>query len=84
LADKDEYLSTVKLLKGVANAMGKPSHLIPVPIWLLMSGHGVGQKAMAQRLLYSLQVDISKALNLLGWQPPLSMGKGLKRCFPDQ
>jgi nucleoside-diphosphate-sugar epimerase len=39
---------------------------------------------MAQRLLGSLQVDISKARNLLGWQPPLSVGEGLKRCFPNQ
>jgi nucleoside-diphosphate-sugar epimerase len=44
----------------------------------------LGKKAMAQRLLGSLQVDISKAQSLLGWQPPLSVDEGLKRCFLDQ
>jgi nucleoside-diphosphate-sugar epimerase len=85
LAGDGQDLSTTELLQGVAKAMGKPSRLVPVPAELLMFGATVlGKKAMAQRLLGSLQVDISKARNLLGWQPPLSMEEGLKRCFPDQ
>ena len=85
LAGDGEDLSTTELLQGVAKAMGKPSRLVPVPAGLLMFGATVlGKKAMAQRLLGSLQVDISKARNLLGWQPPLSVEEGLKRCFPDQ
>jgi len=85
LASDGEDLSTTELLQGVANAMGKPSRLIPIPAGLLMLGATVlGRKAMAQRLLGSLQVDISKARNLLGWQPPLSVEEGLKRCFPEQ
>jgi nucleoside-diphosphate-sugar epimerase len=85
LAGDDEDLSTTELLQGVARAMGKPARLVPVPVGLLMFGATVvGKKAMAQRLLGSLQVDISKARNLLGWQPPLSVGEGLKRCFRDQ
>jgi len=85
LAGDGEDLSTTELLQGVAKAMGKPSRLVPVPAGLLMFGASVlGKKAMAQRLLGSLQVDISKARNLLGWQPPLSVDEGLKRCFLDQ
>jgi nucleoside-diphosphate-sugar epimerase len=85
LAGDGVDLSTTELLQGVAKAMGKPSRLVPVPAGLLMFGATVlGKKAMAQRLLGSLQVDISKARNLLGWQPPLSVGEGLKRCFPNQ
>ena len=85
LAGDGQDLSTTELLQGVAKAMGKPSRLVPVPAELLMFGATVlGKKAMAQRLLGSLQVDISKARNLLGWQPPLSVEEGLKRCFPDQ
>lgn len=83
LAGDGEDLSTTELLQGVAKAMGKPSRLVPVPAGLLMFGATMlGKKAMAQRLLGSLQVDISKARNLLGWQPPLSVDEGLKRCFP--
>ncbi|MEC9040539.1 MAG: SDR family oxidoreductase [Pseudomonadota bacterium] len=85
LAGDGEDLSTTELLQGVANAMGKRSRLVPLPAGLLMFGATVlGKKAMAQRLLGSLQVDISKARNLLGWHPPLSVKEGLKRCFPDQ
>jgi nucleoside-diphosphate-sugar epimerase len=64
--------------------MCKPSRLFPVPAGLLMACAVIlGKKALAKRLLGSLQVDISKARNLLGWTPPLSVEEGLKRCFPD-
>ena len=78
-------LSTTELLQGVAKAMDKKSRLLPVPPSLLMLGATLlGKKAMAQRLLGSLQVDISKARDLLGWEPPISVEEGLKRCFIDQ
>jgi len=32
-------------------------------------------------LLGSLQVDISKVRELLGWTPPISVEEGLRRCF---
>ncbi len=33
-----------------------------------------------QRLLGSLQVDISKTCELLNWKPPVSVGEGLCRA----
>lgn len=84
LAGDGEDLSTTELLRGVGKAMGKPARLIPVPAGLLMAGATVlGKKAVAQRLLGSLQVDISKARDLLGWEPPVSVEEGLRRCFPS-
>ncbi|AEY02316.1 NAD-dependent epimerase/dehydratase [Oceanimonas sp. GK1] len=84
LAGDGEDVSTTELLRGVANAAGKPCRLLPVPAGLLQLGAtALGKKAVAQRLLGSLQVDISKARNLLGWTPPLSVEQGLKRCFDD-
>jgi nucleoside-diphosphate-sugar epimerase len=81
LAGDGQDLSTTELLRGVARAMDKPSRLIPVPSSLLMLGATLlGKKAVAQRLLGSLQVDISKARNLLGWEPPVTVEEGLKRC----
>ena len=41
----------------------------------------LGKKAIAQRLLGSLQVDISKTCLLLDWKPPYTVQEGLKRCF---
>jgi nucleoside-diphosphate-sugar epimerase len=82
LAGDGEDISTTQLLRGVAKAMGRPSRLVPVPAGLLQLGATLlDRKAMAQRLLGSLQVDISKTRELLGWTPPVSVDEGLKRCF---
>lgn len=82
LAGDGEDLSTSDLLRGVAAAMGKPLRLISLPVGLLQLGATLlGKKAMAQRLLGSLQVDISKARGVLGWTPPVSTDEGLRRCF---
>ncbi|PFG09250.1 UDP-glucose 4-epimerase family protein [Marinobacter sp. LV10MA510-1] len=85
LVSDGEDLSTTQLLQGVAEAMGKPSRLIPVPAGLLQFGATLlGKKAMAQRLLGSLQVDISHTRKCLNWTPPLTVKQGLQRCFPNQ
>jgi len=85
LAGDGQDVSTTELLRGVGRAMGKPARLIPVPAGMLMLGASLlGKKAVAQRLLGSLQVDISKARNLLGWEPPLSVEEGLRRCFVSE
>lgn len=82
LAGDGHDLSTTELLSGVAKAAGKSSRLIPVPSSLLMlCATLLGKKAVARRLLGSLQVDISKARNLLGWEPLVSVEEGLRRCF---
>ena len=82
LAGDGQDLSTTELLRGVANAAGKPSRLIPIPSSLLMlAATLIGKKAVAERLLGSLQVDISKARDLLGWEPPISVEEGLRRLF---
>ncbi len=82
LAGDGEDLSTTELLRGVGQAMGKPARLIPVPAGLLQLGATLlGRKAMAQRLLGSLQVDINKTCELLDWKPPYTVEEGLRRCF---
>ena len=84
LAGDGQDVSTTELLRGVAKAMDKPSRLIPIPAKLLMLGAtSLGKKAVAQRLLGSLQVDITKARELLGWEPPITVEEGLRRCFVD-
>ena len=85
LVSDGEDLSTTQLLQGVAEAMGKPSRLIPVPAGLLQFGATLlGKKAVAQRLLGSLQVDISHTQKCLNWTPPFTVKQGLQRCFPHQ
>jgi nucleoside-diphosphate-sugar epimerase len=82
LAGDSEDLSTTELLRRVAMSMGKPCRLIPVPeAFLVFVVILFGRKAVAQRLFGSLQVDISKARKLLGWEPSVSVDEGLRRCF---
>jgi nucleoside-diphosphate-sugar epimerase len=84
LAGDGEDLSTTELLRGVAKAAGMSSRLIPVPASVLIFlALILDKKAIAQRLLGSLQVDVSKACDLLGWTPPLSVKEGLRRCFVE-
>lgn len=84
-AGDGQDLSTTELLRGVAKAAGKPSRLIPVPSTILrLVATVLGKKTVADRLLGSLQVDISKAQTLLDWQPSVSVEEGLRRCFADK
>ena len=66
---------------GHGQALGKPARLIPVPSALLKLGAAsVGKPAVAQRLCGSLQVDISRTRQLLGWSPPVSVDAGLRKA----
>ena len=57
------------------------SSLIPVPAAVLMAGATLlGKRETARRLCGSLQVDISKTRELLGWTPPISVDEGLQRA----
>lgn len=85
LAGDGQDLSTTQLLRGVAKSMHRHLWLIPVPVQLLMMGATLfGKKAIAQRLLGSLQVDITKARESLDWHPPISVEEGLRRCFNSE
>lgn len=80
LAADGEDLSTTELLRRMGVTLGSPARLIPVPTSLLEAGAALlGRRDMAQRLCGSLQVDISKARELLGWNPPISVDEALRR-----
>ncbi|SDM92560.1 Nucleoside-diphosphate-sugar epimerase [Geoalkalibacter ferrihydriticus] len=80
-----EDLSTTELLRRVGQAMGKPARLIPVPMSVLKFGARLlGKQAMAQRLCGNLQVDISKAREVLGWEPPVRVGEGLGKAARER
>jgi nucleoside-diphosphate-sugar epimerase len=78
LASDGEDVSTTQLLRKLAGALGKPARLLPIPAWL-MSGVAalLGRRALSDRILGSLQVDISKNHRLLGWTPPVPLDKAL-------
>lgn len=75
-----EDLSTTELIHRLARAMQRPARLIPVPPWVLNAGATLlRRRDTARRLLESLQVDISKARQRLGWTPPITVDEGLRR-----
>ena len=80
LVSDGEDLSTTELIRHLARAMGRPARLIPIPASVLMAGATLlGKREVAARLCGSLQVDITKARELLGWLPPITMDEGLRR-----
>jgi nucleoside-diphosphate-sugar epimerase len=80
LISDGEDVSTVDLLQKVAKVFGKRSLLIPVPVWLMtLAAKLIGKEDMANRLFGSLQVDNSKACDLLGWKPLITMDEQLKK-----
>ena len=75
-----EDVSTTELLRRMGQAMGHPARLFPVPeSWLKLAAGLVGRPDVAQRLCGSLQVDISKTQQLLGWTPPFTLDEGLSQ-----
>lgn len=81
LVSDGEDVSTPELLRRMGQAMGCPARLIPVPVsWLKLAATLVGKRDVAERLCGSLQVDIEKIRQLLGWCPPFTLDQGLRKA----
>lgn len=79
LASDDSDVSTTQLMRRLVKHLGVDTWLVPVPPGLLMFLAGLlGRRAVAQRLLGSLRVDIQKNKEVLGWHPPVSLDEALK------
>ena len=81
LVSDGEDLSTTQLLKRMGAAIGQPARLFYLPPALLKLGATIINKpGIYQRLCGSLQLDIAKTRQLLGWIPPVSVDEGLRRA----
>ena len=77
VSDGDD-VSTPDLIRRIAAAQGRRARLFYVPpAWLLAGARVVGRVAAVERLCGDLQVDISPARVVLGWEPPMRMEIGL-------
>ena len=80
LVSDGEDLSTAALLRRMGNAQGIPARLFHAPVATLRFGAALlGKQSIYHRLCGSLQVDIRKTQELLGWTPPVSVDEGLRR-----
>jgi nucleoside-diphosphate-sugar epimerase len=80
LISDGEDVSTTELIKKTAKALGKKPVLIPVPVSLMkFAAKLIGKGDVANRLFGSLQIDSSKARELLGWKPAFTMDEQLQK-----
>ncbi len=79
VSDGDD-VSLTRLLRLIAQAMGKRVWLIPIPAKLMQSTAALlGKSAVASRLLGSLQVDIQHTRDILGWQPVSTVDAAIRK-----
>lgn len=80
LVSDDDDVSTTMLIRKMAKALGCPARLASFPPALVQQAAKlIGKADMASRLCGSLQVDITKTKEVLGWQPKFSLDEGLRR-----
>ena len=73
VSDNDD-LSTARMIKTLSFSLGKKGWMLPIPVKLFENlGRLSGKSEIIERLCGSLQVDISKTIQLLNWQPPTSV-----------
>lgn len=74
LASDGKDLSTTEMLQELGVSLNKPARLLPLTMtWLNLIFTLLGKRSFSQRLCGSLQVDIKKNRELLGWRPPVSV-----------
>jgi nucleoside-diphosphate-sugar epimerase len=74
-----EDLSTPQLVRVLAQGMGVPARLLPIPIALAQFAASVaGFGAAFRQLCSSLEVNAGKLRNELGWTPPVPADAALR------
>lgn len=80
LVSDGEDISTTELFRKMAHALGRPSWMMPLPAPLLnLAATMIGQRAITSRLTDSLQVDVTKTREMLGWTPRKDISEGLRQ-----
>ncbi len=79
LVSDDHDLSTAEMVQLMAKVQGKSNLALPVPTTLFsIAGSILGKKHVVDRLIGSLQVDITHTKDTLKWTPPYSVEDGFK------
>ncbi|WP_054104274.1 UDP-glucose 4-epimerase family protein [Vibrio cholerae] len=80
LVSDDHDVSTSEMVREMAIALGKPTWQLPVPIWCYkLAGKLFNKSDVVDRLIGSLQVDISHTKETLDWAPPQTLQEGFKK-----
>lgn len=74
-----EDVSTPELIRCIASALHVTARLFPFPVTIMkLAGKLTGKSAAVNRLTGTLTVDSSKIRKELDWDPPFTMGEGLR------
>jgi nucleoside-diphosphate-sugar epimerase len=78
-ASDGQDLSTAALVRRIGSFMGRPARLLSVPEAILKAvGQWTGKASEVERLIGTLQVDITPNREALGWTPPFAVDDALR------
>lgn len=84
MVSDESDMSISELLRMLAGAMGRRSHLLPLPAGIIAGAAALfGKSAVASRLLGSLQVDIAHTKSTLSWKPVVSVQVAVNDTVAD-
>ena len=79
LASDDNDLSTKGIILNMCRVLGKPNRMFPFPVLLYrIVAKLLRKESVCERLIGSLQVDITSTKELLSWTPPQKIEDGFK------
>ena len=77
-------VSTVEILQLLASEMDRVLRVFPIPLSVLsFTLNLLGARKIFDRLSDSLEVDISKTVDLLGWTPKISIYDAIHKVVLD-
>jgi nucleoside-diphosphate-sugar epimerase len=80
LISDGEDVSTKEFTNAIAKGLGRSLYQLPIPVKLMdFVAKLLGREKQAEQLFGSLQVNSSKASELLGWKPPETMSQAMKK-----
>lgn len=80
LISDNENISTPEFIKKIASAKKVRIFLLPVPIWLLRNLLiFLGKREAFEKICGNLELDVSKAIRILGWRPAFSVEQSINQ-----
>ena len=81
LVSDDNDLSTAQMVALMAKVQDKVNLSLPVPVWCFkLAGKIFKKEAVVDRLVGSLQLDITHTKKTLNWTPPYSVEHGFTKA----
>jgi len=84
LVSDNEPISTVQLVRYLAEGLNRRARVFPVPHWLLRIVAGLsGKENSLNKLTENMQVDISQTKSALAWDPPYTVAESFQKMFAE-